>query len=286
MKKLLDEILKGDRKLYDENNTINFKCQACGNCCLGSSVPINSFDIWMMLRAPMIKKFGAVTTNDLIKYGLIELHWGSYSGLPVATVGKLPKINGCVFLAPVMDEQDQFIKNPDGSMKLLCALEENKPHVCRLFPLGRIKSIEGNKITGAIKEVKWKYFIMNENCPGMKNPAGETKIGDWVKKSKVSVTSDKADWFNDNIVSYLHDCKYEDIPFNDVRKAMVISAIYDFDSIPVEDFGLGIPSTWEWEMLKNFIELMLLTIIEKGGKNGKIPDLPEVIRGSISPSRQ
>ena len=108
---LLKEIQKHTLGMEDR---FSFECKQCGDCCRKRSQPVllTGYDVYNIA-----KELNVGTAEVLMKYCTIIP--GDTSGLPV------------VYLR----------ERPDGSCSLLrkglCTVQQNKPVVCRIFPIGR-----------------------------------------------------------------------------------------------------------------------------------------------------
>lgn len=139
---------------YYLNNTLQltdtfcFDCQMCGSCCRKRQEPIavTGFDIYRIAQALDMEPW-----NIIKKYmrGTI----GHISHLPV------------VYLA----------ERPDGSCKLLrkgrCIVQNSKPIVCALFPLGRLQTDEKSH---------FGYFLSNSCCLGMQTGTKKWTLQEWL----------------------------------------------------------------------------------------------------------
>ena len=139
---------------YYLNNTLQltdtfcFDCQMCGNCCRKRQEPITmtGFDIYRIAKALDMEPW-----NVIKKY--MQGTMGHISHLPV------------VYLA----------ERPDGSCKLLhkgrCVVQNSKPIVCALFPLGRLKNDE---------EMHFSYFLSNSTCIVIQASTKKWTLQEWL----------------------------------------------------------------------------------------------------------
>lgn len=141
--KRIDEIINSPK--LNMNDTFKFKCDMCGKCCKNRhDILLSSYDI---LR---IRKFLNVSFYDFMDT-YCEVYIGDQSKLPVV---RLRPSAICVF-----------------QMQEKCLVNEVKPTVCALYPLGRIVAFDLNKYRS-------QYFLQEVDC-GTKDK--ENIIGDWIK---------------------------------------------------------------------------------------------------------
>lgn len=96
---------------------INFQCQRCGCCCnnrVGAPIRMTGYDMYRLAGA-----LGMQSTMDLLETRIISVISGTY-GLPICVLSVTPE-GACCLL--------------DGSD---CAVQDAKPVVCALYPLGRL----------------------------------------------------------------------------------------------------------------------------------------------------
>lgn len=143
-KEALDYYLSHTLQMDD---TFTFGCKMCGNCCRKRSEPIvmTGVDVFFIAKA-----LGIDTVEVAQKY----LNWniGPDSKLPIATLRE----------------------RLDGSCVLMrnskCTIQNMKPVVCAIFPLGRMLSPQ----TG-----EYQYFFQPSGCAG---DGGDTKhtLREWL----------------------------------------------------------------------------------------------------------
>jgi len=191
MKKLAKNIESGKQKTLKPQDKFQFKCVACGKCCFNTDILMNIYD-WVRIRNAL-----KLPTQKIIKKDFVNFYLGASSGLPILTINFQNVDNGltkCPFLAPAIhldeamkklktkaktnEERKKLIegykKDPEKLHKdlrgakidrWLCRVHTHRPMVCRLFPLGRIKTL--NKKGKTEKEV---FILQDKNdwCPGWK----------------------------------------------------------------------------------------------------------------------
>lgn len=130
-------------KKIDKNATFVFKCDGCGNCCKNrDDILLNAHDIYR------IRKYLNITFDEFLGT-YCETYIGRTSKLPIVRLRAEPI---CVFL-----------------MHRKCLIQEAKPSVCALFPLGRYTTNKPWKTT---------YFLQNIEC-GTKDQVNQ--VEDWIK---------------------------------------------------------------------------------------------------------
>lgn len=128
-------------KFLNPKDRFSFGCNGCGQCCKNrKDILLNAYDI---LR---LQGYLGISFSELLD-AYSELYVGNTSGLPIV---RLRSDVTCPFLS-------------QGK----CMVQEAKPTVCALFPLGR--AISGQEI---------KYFVQNVRCG---TNAKEHTLQDWLK---------------------------------------------------------------------------------------------------------
>lgn len=151
-----------EMKPVNPDEKMNFNCgpgNECFNeCCRDLNQTLTPYDL---LR---LKQHLGITSQELIrKY--TALHYGPESGLPILTFKPNPQTgHECPFVTP------------EG-----CAVYENRPASCRMYPLAR--AIARSRDTGQIIE----YFALIEepHCKGFCNDSGKT-VKEWLHGQEVS----------------------------------------------------------------------------------------------------
>lgn len=130
------------------DDTFEFGCKMCGNCCRNRSQKINitGLDLYNIAKAQ------SISTKEAFE---------KYTSLTLEPHTELPYI--------------QLVERLDGSCRLLrkgkCMIQEEKPVVCRLYPLGR-----------ACDTVNHIYFEQGDICRGN---AQKIKVRDWLESFKI-----------------------------------------------------------------------------------------------------
>lgn len=125
------------------DDTFGFKCQQCGQCCIGrGDIIISPFDVYNGA------KYLGISTKDFIKkYTTVSL--GGYSKIPIVLLASNPNNGFCPLLK-------YDIK--DGG-KFKCMIHPAKPGACANHPIGIAwsKNIETGETT--------EEYIKVEQCP-------------------------------------------------------------------------------------------------------------------------
>lgn len=145
MNKNLDEI--SDGKIYGLNDMVRAACcdcAGCSACCedMGQSVILDPLDSYRLT-----KHFSCGFEQLMNDY--IELH--IEDGMMMPHLKMSGEGNACVFL----------------NERKRCSIHEDRPGICRLFPLGRI--YEGETLS---------YFLQSEGC--VKENRSKVKVSKWL----------------------------------------------------------------------------------------------------------
>ena len=154
LKDLARRFENGTIEFLEENSEFVVGCDQCGECCRNrDDILLSPYDVFHMVKAT-----GMQIVDMLKKY--TETYLGPTSNLPIIRVVYRKEPDGsttCPFLGKKSD-------------KYYCRIHENKPYVCRSYPLGRMTSYSSEKTTDA-NNVKPRYFqqpIEGTLCSGMK----------------------------------------------------------------------------------------------------------------------
>lgn len=136
-----------DGRTYDINDMVKCDtagCKGCYKCCttVGDTIILNPYDIALM------KKAVGMDFNGLVTQGYIELNMRD--GLILPNI-KMREGKGCSFLSE------------EGR----CVIHNDRPDVCRLYPLGRVYTDDD-----------YKYFLQKDECD-MKNKS-KVKVKKWI----------------------------------------------------------------------------------------------------------
>ena len=138
------------------DDSFQFECAMCGNCCRSRQepIPINGADIFRI----------ACTLNVSIEE-IVAKHTNGY-------IGDASHV-------PVFVLKERL----DGSCSFLrkghCMIQENKPVVCALFPLGRYFDVQ---------KQEFHYFVNPHTCQNGKKTGREWTLREWLDEFKVNET--------------------------------------------------------------------------------------------------
>lgn len=147
MKRNIDMKEISDGKLYDSNDMVKADCndcKGCSACChgMGQSIVLDPLDIYRLTT-------GLHTTFEELLAEAIELN--VIDGVILPNLQMRPDTDACFFL------------NAEGR----CSVHENRPGICRLFPLGRF-----------YEDHDFRYFLQIYECP---NPnKTKVKVRKWI----------------------------------------------------------------------------------------------------------
>ena len=179
MKKLAEQFDKGEIKFLDGNDEFEFTCDQCGRCCRNrEDIIITPFDLYHLVRAT-----GKSAKEVIAKYG--NMYVGSNSNLPLIQFRYREEPDGSTTC--------YFLGRKDG--KYICRVHEDKPCVCRTFPLGKMSAY---KTSDGKQDLSPKYFRQEVpargECPGSDRSRDEhimQRVVDWVGGEKKKILSDR-----------------------------------------------------------------------------------------------
>lgn len=148
--KYYEELLKKEMSMQD---TFAFDCKKCGACCRKREVPVivTGLDIFRLAK-------GIGVTPEEVLVSNTQGYIGPNSHLPVAV------------LKERQDGSCSFMRNG------CCTVQEFKPFVCSLYPLGRVwNSSDGLS----------HYFLQQSGCVGEEEPVRSWTLQKWLEKSHV-----------------------------------------------------------------------------------------------------
>ncbi len=127
------------------DDDFSFECQMCGNCCRNRSQPIAlmGYDTFNIAKA-----LGVTIGEVFDKYVRVEIG----KELPFPTV----------YLKERLDSSCSLLR------KGKCMVQQDKPVVCRVYPLGRM-----------YYKNKFVYFTQNDCCSG--SGKNKIKLKDWLE---------------------------------------------------------------------------------------------------------
>jgi Fe-S-cluster containining protein len=146
-------------------NTYQFECSKCGNCCTGDQqVNLNPYDLYKMTRFN-----GFNHTKQLFDNGLIHLVKSQNNAwipqIKFKSIAK-KKHKFCPFLINELNDQNKLLG--------LCSLHrEKKPLICSMAPVGRVIDFSNNS-------EKFVFVKPAPDCPGVEIKK-ENKLNDLKK---------------------------------------------------------------------------------------------------------
>lgn len=164
----LEEYLGNSVKVIDREDTFDFKCQRCGQCCVGrSDIVLTPFDIY-----EAAKHLGITHKEFVDKYAHVSI--GGHSRLPVVTLA-IDSRGWCPFL--------KFDVKNGGLFG--CSINDVKPGACRNHPIGIATSFKHNEDSDDIlmEDLK-EFYIKVEQCGNSQGHNNPVKVADWVAKSE------------------------------------------------------------------------------------------------------
>lgn len=143
--KEFEAYMKGELKPGD---TFKFECEMCGNCCRKRKEPIviTWVDVFIIAKALNVDPVDILTKHT-------EFYIGDNSHLPV------------IVLKERLDGSCSFLR------KGKCSIQQNKPAVCALYPLGRF--YDG-------RDQKFHYFVNPHTCQLSHNTGKEWTLQEWM----------------------------------------------------------------------------------------------------------
>lgn len=201
MKDILANTLTGDYTIFDSAaETFNYDCVQCGNCCQNLTVTIDPYDV---LR---LKKVLKRSTTEIMKNHL-GIMQEENTGWPIA------------FLKTAQTSRCEFNKSDK------CLVWEDRPKVCRLFPIGMAASVQsGNETTE-----KLFYLLKRSNkCSGFEQPKHQT-VQEWLDSSQLEPFITEYDKFT--ALKYYLLSKYDFNSLDPSRIMLLCMALYDFNAL-------------------------------------------------------
>lgn len=164
----INETLKNNKLINDDesitvvdlDDTISFNCQRCGGCCSNrEDIILNPFDVYQIAKGLNVQ-----THEVIAKY--CKIVNGVNSGLPIVLL-KADERNLCPFLS--------FDKTDLSEVHFNCSINDFKPHICVLHPIGVANSFNVEDKSPTEK----KYFKV-PTC-NTQTADKEVKIRDFIK---------------------------------------------------------------------------------------------------------
>ena len=249
---LAEKFQKGEIGFLDENSEFEFACDQCGKCCRNrDDILLTPFDLYHMVRAT-----GKPIEEIISKYG--DTYIGDSSHLPIVRLRYREEPDGSTTC--------YFLGHKDG--KAICRIHDNKPTVCRIYPLGKMVALQPKDSTVPV-DLKPKYFLQqepDEKCVGLARSHREhvkQVVVDWIGGKENMEHADRYSMlFNGFLLEYNKLLKFDDLVkrpelANMYFKMIAIKIYYDYDFSVDDDAFLE-------QMKSNLDEVLWLTrIMEK-----------------------
>lgn len=231
----LSEHMGNKIEVIKEEDTFDFKCQRCGQCCIGrNDIVLSPYDIYKAA------KYLGITTAEFVKE-YANLHLGHTSKCPVFTLA-IDNRGWCPFL--------KFDVKNGGLFG--CTINDAKPDACRNHPIGIASSFKMEEDSNDINTAEFnEFYIKVEQCGNSKGHNNPVKVADWIAKSKATV--DERKWSH----------KLQTIPHMtfDIRKFYTLMGIQSMGPENTENWSKEDKEKIEQvidytkELIKNFFDL-------------------------------
>ena len=180
MKMLAEKFKKGELNFLEDESEFVFSCEQCGKCCRNrEDIVISPHDFFHM-----VKGTGKDPQEVIERY--TNVYVGDNSHMTVMQLRYRDEPNGqttCYFLG-----------RKDG--KFYCRIQENKPFVCRAYPLGRVTAFGEQRDNAA--ETTGRYFLQDisydDGCIGAQNANIKNikqQVTDWLGGKEKKETSER-----------------------------------------------------------------------------------------------
>ena len=151
-----EEIKKMMANELKREDTFEFECKMCGNCCRNREEPI-------LLTGPDVFRIAVAIKKSpyevLLEYTNADI--GESSHVPI------------IYLRERLDGSCRLMKNGK------CSVQKSKPIVCALYPLGRIWNV---------KEERFYYFFNGDTCPDSWKPKKRWTLQEWLDEFDIEKT--------------------------------------------------------------------------------------------------
>ncbi len=189
-----------------QNSSLNtgdrftFSCKMCGNCCRNrgnEAIILSGLDVYRVSKALGMEPFEMIQKN-------CGMYIGSDSHLPIL----------------YLKERD------DGSCRLLrkglCTVQDSKPVVCAIHPLGRYYSVEDDKI----------HYFLTESCPQGKENGRVWTLNEWLDNFGIRELDEMSKaWFRVSMDVAAVTCKVEREKIPPAVYVEIFKAFYvDYDT--------------------------------------------------------
>lgn len=180
MKRLAEQLEKGEIDFLDENDEFVFACDQCGKCCRNrGDILLSPLDLYNLVNAT-----GKPVMEIVDRYG--DCYVGSSTHLPIVSLKFREEIDG--------SSTCYFLGRRDG--KFYCRVHEHKPGVCRIYPLGKVGKFDKDKREDSTNKVE--YFLQEDSpkgfCAGLDRAKSENikqKVVEWVGGGERKRISDR-----------------------------------------------------------------------------------------------
>lgn len=153
-------------EIVELDDTFDFKCQQCGQCCINrGDIIINPYDVYIGA-----KYLGITCVDFLQKYAVAD--YGGKSRIPMALLASDKKTGFCPLL--------KFDANDGGKFK--CTVHGAKPGACRNHPIGIVTGMKCGE-NGADQSTAQMTFIKVSQCSNSQGHNNPQLVRDWVKTS-------------------------------------------------------------------------------------------------------
>ena len=186
------------RELKSRSDTFRFECQMCGKCCRKRSEPIivNGSDVFRMSRALGISVEDFIIRNT-------NCYLGEHSHAPILTLSE----------------------RLDGSCRMLrkgkCMVQQDKPVVCAIYPLGRYQDSRDNSV---------HYFLNSNTCIGASG-GKEWTLQEWLDAFHVDEVTEMSTAWNELFAGIsARMCKLDETSISiEMREVMTMALYFNYD---------------------------------------------------------
>jgi len=226
-KRFFHQIEDGEARPLNKKDRFAFKCTCCGVCCHDNQILLKSYDIFRLTRSL------GLTTKEFLARHCVR-YVGKDSGLPLVML--------------------KFLEDEKGACPFLegrkCAVHEDRPSVCRLYPLGTM----GQRGEAA------KFYLQPASCPGHGRGKPQT-LRSWLKASGLHDYMPENERFFKLITSVV---KTGILKSESPTLLMIMGELlYNFDTlVPEVAKRRKLPVPTEWPQIFDIIEREVLHIAE------------------------
>ena len=164
-------------KRITRNDTFEFHCKQCGKCCMyRNDIILNPFDVFNIAKAKNI------TCKEVID--------------EYCDITQSRNFMNIIVLKPLDNGKCPFLSLDIPTLSMKCSINNNKPTVCKLHPLGTIKEIETNFECDDSKDIiddnSDFYYIITNQCENSTMPINGTNgvpmvnAKDWIDEYEVN----------------------------------------------------------------------------------------------------